>query len=203
MITIIYQAIYGGDNTKSFEESRKEFYFGYGKNEYSILDDLSYNFTSFNYVSENSTSGTRITIGILNRPDQNYKPEERYYILMPKMYKNWTYIGVNLGFCLGLLDQGDSPNFVLPVAGIKMGDLDRLFVSVDFLNEDLLSPFEISINYTFLNKHTLLSVGALRSDTWFLKIKTLQFSYLYLAVSGAYDFSEKAPGFRIGIGTGI
>ncbi|MBN2424991.1 MAG: hypothetical protein JXR46_11955 [Calditrichaceae bacterium] len=71
----------------------------------------------------------------------------------------WDYLRLRLG--LGIL-IGSNPVFPiipLPTAGVRLGGIDKFYVSADFIDESKFSRSTIGVNYKFGSKLDLIGAG--------------------------------------------
>ncbi len=130
-----------------------------------------------------------------------------------------VFAGRNVGFEPGLIlfnfpNDPYFPGLVLPNARLKIGDLKKLYLSVDFLTDLLYSPFSVGMNFeSDHNYYYKLWIGATPwlfkdrngGERWmaafkldFRIVKTLLVQLQ--AVQFNYRFDPTEYGFRVGVG---
>lgn len=113
----------------------------------------------------------------------------------------YDYLSYRLGL-LGLLAREGSSGpkgFAFPSAGLKVGYLKRIFLSVDFIDIYLPGLLTIALNYKFNVPYTFLKIGINYSDENNIFVEQKIFIFQLLFIDAGYIFKRKSLKFGVGI----
>lgn len=202
--------------------SQVSFYAEYLNNNENDKQDYYYGL-SFTFINMNlRNNGFEIRGGVLSRREKgvgccdcsefvltpyDHTSMKNFIILAGLL--NWDYFGFRIGLSFfhttrGYCSENPFPVLVLPVFGIKLGRLDRLYFNFDFLRDELLLPYSLGI--TWLPRHLPMEIwsGVSMNEAFSNQAYGLMFTYKFkrfrLHGDAVYYFRNKHYALRIGFG---
>ena len=114
------------------------------------------------------------------------------------------YIGLKFGATYFSFGDYEGPHiFLLPVLGLKLGYIKKLYVSFDFCDDVTMGFFEFNLNYNFGYPYGKIVLGTVKYDNEKFHMFKLQFDLfdsVVFDIRGKYNFNEDYGSFTGGIG---
>lgn len=133
---------------------------------------------------------------------------DKFYSFIPTMNFQNQSIGIRLGFNAIKIVEGEGPEgLIVPVLGIKIGDLRKFFLSAEIFSDMYVYPYSARINYVFDNYFSNFMLGVFwggeASIDYFgytCKIEWLIYKRVFFSIQGNLRNYDKDSSFRVGLG---
>ena len=178
-----------------------------GENNIERNSDIKYNvgYLSLNFYPQYHRSGFGLNAGLA---DQANGGEFKY--LQTKYFLQGSYFGIVPGLILKFGEMGEifeQYHFLLPSLRIKVGDLKKVFLSIDCLHDLYLGVLSIHMHYILSNNFSKISLGFISHDQTLSEYSGLTLNgqilfhqNLYLGLRSNIQIPELLVGFQVMLG---
>jgi len=203
----------------SKQEKSNQYFFsilhGNAKLIFNEIASTPISYTSFHFFPAHHKSGLGTNIGYVKQKNKfhyagenyNYSKDEIFIYLQPSFYIQGKYFGIVPGLCfIKVIETDDGPEgLVLTSLRIKIGNLQKLFISFNKLPDIFFGMYSINLHYIFQDRISNVMLGAAKSDG----SKSTQLSYqaesrlyrnLFVCLRGNFQFKNSLIGNQIGLG---
>lgn len=172
-------------------------------------------YTSFHISPTHNKNGFGMHIGYVKQKNKfhyigenyNYYKDDIFIYFQPSFYIQGKYFGIVPGFCfVKVIETDDGPEgLFLTSVRVKIGKLEKFFVSFNKLSDIYFGMYSINLHYIFWNRFSEITLGIAKSDG----SKSTQLSYqvqsrlyrnLFFSFRGSFQFKNSLIGNQIGLG---
>lgn len=203
----------------SKQEKSSQYFFsilhGNAKLIFNEIASTPISYTSFHISPAHHKSGMGINIGYVKQKNKfhhigenyNYYNDDIFIYFQPSFYIQGKYFGIVPGLCfIKVIETDDGPEgLVLTSLRIKIGNLQKLYISLNKLPDIFFGMYSINLHYIFRNRISNAMLGVTKSNgsnstQLSYQVESRLYRNLFVCLRGNFQFKNSLIGNQIGLG---